>query len=148
MIMLKCALRCALILQAQQARTLGERLAQLPVEPAVGRMLLLGAALALDDASATCAEVLGALPLFSTPFAMRPHYYDYWTGRVVTHNQTKSFDTVLCVATPKRHRTSAMSLFLKQSLRDTRTPQRLVRASLPMVSSNPRIAARGLTSTS
>ena len=34
-------------------------------------------------------SVLGALPLFSTPFAMRPHYIynDIWTGKVVTHNQ-------------------------------------------------------------
>ena len=78
-----------------------------------------------------------------------PHHRPIYIliGAWITHNLTKSFITIVCMARPKTDRTSAMSLSLKQSLRDTRTPQRLVRASLPMVSSNPRIATRGLSNT-
>ena len=32
-------------------------------------------------------SVLGALPLFNTPFAMRPHYSSAWVDRVRSHNQ-------------------------------------------------------------
>ena len=31
-------------------------------------------------------SVLGALPLFRTPFAMRPHYSDAWVDQVKSHN--------------------------------------------------------------
>ena len=32
-------------------------------------------------------SVLGALPLFKTPFAMRPHYSEAWVAKVREHNQ-------------------------------------------------------------
>lgn len=56
-------------------------------------------------------SVLGALPLFRTPFAMRPHYAEKWVDDVKKHNHMVRATTSRSRCHCHAHHTSATLLW-------------------------------------